>query len=81
MKFLNNYKTYIVALITAILPYLSEQILNINWVQVLTHFGVSSNMVIPLGGFIAGVVMAAMRLLTQITTVKEALYTEPPKEV
>lgn len=76
---LNNYKTYLVAFLMAVLPMVSEKVAGIDWTAVLTGWGVPENMVVPAAGLAAGLVMAFMRFLTQITTVKDALNTEPPK--
>lgn len=76
---LNNYKTYLVAFLMAVLPMVSEKVAGIDWTTVLTGWGVPENMVVPAAGLAAGLVMAFMRFLTQITTVKDALNTEPPK--
>lgn len=69
---MNGYKTYIVAFLMAVLPLVSEKIGGIDWTAVLAGWGVPENLVVPAAGLAAGVVMALMRFLTQITTVKIA---------
>ena len=76
---MNGFKTYIVAFLVAVLPILSDKIAGIDWTTVLTGWGVPANLVVPAAALVAGVIMAVLRFVTQITTVKEALYTEPPK--
>lgn len=75
---MNGYKTYIVAFLMAVLPMVSEKVAGIDWSVILTGWGVPSNLVVPAAALVAGVVMAFMRFLTQITTVKTALETPPP---
>lgn len=67
---LNGYKTYIVAFLMAVLPLVSDKVGGIDWTAVLTGWGVPSNLVVPAAGLAAALVMAIMRFLTQITTVK-----------
>lgn len=76
---MTGYKTYLVAFLMAVLPMVTDKVAGVDWTAVLTGWGVPSNLVVPAAGLAAGVVMAVMRFLTQITTVKDALYTEPPK--
>lgn len=76
---MQGYKTYLVAFLMAVLPIVSEKVGGIDWTAVLTGWGVPANMVVPAAGLAAAVVMAAMRFLTQITTVQTALETEPPR--
>lgn len=76
---MNGYKTYLVAFLMAVLPMVSEKVGAIDWTSILMGWGVPENMVVPAAGLAAAVVMALMRFLTQLTTVKDALYTEPPK--
>ena len=76
---MNGYKTYLVAFLMAVLPMVSEKVAGIDWTAVLTGWGVPANMVVPAAGLAAAVVMAGMRFLTQLTTVKDALDTPPPK--
>ena len=76
---MNGYKTYIVAFLMAVLPMISEKVAGIDWSVILTGWGVPSNLVVPAAALVAGVVMALMRFLTQITTVKTALDTPPPR--
>ena len=75
---MNGYKTYIVAFLMAVLPLVSDKVAGIDWTSILTGLGVPSNLIVPAAGLAAGVVMAVMRFLTQITTVKTALETPPP---
>jgi len=66
---LNGYKTYIVATLIAVFGVLAQY----DWNGFLND---------PKAGWVAlasAVIMAIMRSITQITTVKEALYTDPPK--
>jgi len=68
---LNGYKTYIVATLIAVFGVLAQY----DWNGFLND---------PKAGWVAlasAVVMAIMRAITQSTTVKEALYTDPPKPV
>ena len=76
---MNGYKTYLVAFLMAVLPMVSDKVAGIDWTSVLTGWGVPSNMVVPAAGLVAAIVMAGMRFLTQLTTVKDALDTPPPK--
>ena len=69
---MNGYKTYIVAFLMAVLPLVSDKVAGIDWTTVLAGWGVPSNLVVPAAGLAAGLVMAVMRFLTQITTVKDA---------
>lgn len=69
---MNGYKTYVVAFLMAVLPMVSEKVGGIDWTSVLTHLGVPENLIVPAAGLAAGIVMAIMRFLTQITTVKAA---------
>lgn len=65
----NGYKTYLVAALTAIFGVLAAT----DWVSFFND---------PKAGWavlVMSLVMALMRVLTGLTTVKEALYTEPPK--
>ncbi len=72
-----GYKTYLVAILMAVLPVLTEQVAGIDWVSVLTGWGVPQTMVVPLAGLVAAGIMAAMRKVTELTTVKTALETPP----
>mgnify|MGYP003346456474 FL=1 len=76
---MNGYKTYLVAFLMAVLPMVSDKVAGIDWTSVLAGWGVPANMVVPAAGLAAAVVMAGMRFLTQVTTVKDALDTPPPK--
>ena len=76
---MNGYKTYLVAFLMAVLPMVSDKVAGIDWTSVLAGWGVPANMVVPAAGLAAAVVMAGMRFLTQLTTVKDALDTPPPK--
>jgi hypothetical protein len=68
---MNGYKTYLVAFLMAVLPIVSEKVGGIDWTSVLSTWGVPENLVVPAAGLAAGLVMAVMRFLTQITTVKQ----------
>lgn len=66
---LNGYKTYLVAALTAIFGVLAAT----DWVSFMND---------PKAGWAVlamSIIMALMRVLTGVTTVKDALYTEPPK--
>jgi hypothetical protein len=76
---LEGYKTYLVAVLMAVLPVVTESVAGIDWVTVLTGWGVPQAMVVPVAGLVAAAVMAVMRKVTEATTVKTALETEPPK--
>lgn len=69
---LNGYKTYLVAFLMAVLPIVTEKVSGIDWTAVLAGWGVPANLVVPAAGLAAALVMAFMRFLTQITTVKDA---------
>lgn len=75
---MNGYKTYVVAFLMAVLPLVSDKVGGIDWTAVLTGWGVPTNLVVPAAGLVAALIMAVMRFLTQITTVKTALDTPPP---
>ncbi len=76
---MNGYKTYLVAFLMAVLPMVSEKVAGLDWTSILTGWGVPENLVVPAAGLAAGLVMAFMRFLTQLTTVKTALETPPPE--
>lgn len=76
---MSGFKTYLVAILVAVLPTVSAAVAGIDWAKVLMGWGVPEMYVVPLAGVAAAVVMAVMRAITQVTTVKEALNTEPPK--
>lgn len=67
---LDGYKTYIAAALLAVFGVLAQA----DWVKLLDH--PDSGAYVALA---SALLMAVMRALTQITTVKKALYTEPPK--
>lgn len=67
---LNGYKTYLIAAMTAIFGVLAAT----DWTSLLND---------PKAGWSVvamSILMAVMRAITGATTVKAALYTEPPKE-
>ena len=68
---MSGYKTYLVAFLMAVLPIITEKVGGIDWTSVLTTWGVPENLIVPAAGLAAGLVMAIMRFLTQITTVKQ----------
>jgi hypothetical protein len=68
---MNGYKTYLVAFLMAVLPIVTEKVGGIDWTSLLATWGVPENLVVPAAGLAAGLVMAVMRFLTQITTVKQ----------
>ena len=74
---MSGYKTYLVAFLMAVMPMVSEKITGLDWTAILTGWGVPENLVVPAAGLAAGLVMAVMRFITQITTVKTALDTPP----
>lgn len=66
---LNGYKTYLVAVLTALFGVLAAT----DWVTFFND---------PKTGWAVlamSILMAVMRAITSATTVKDALYTEPPK--
>lgn len=69
---MNGYKTYFVAFLMAVVPLVTDKVAGIDWTTVLTGWGVPSNLVVPAATLVAAIVMAAMRFVTQITTVKDA---------
>ena len=75
---MEGYKTYLVAFLMAVLPMVSDKVAGVDWTAVLTGWGVPTNLVVPASALVAAVVMAVMRFVTQLTTVKTALETEPP---
>lgn len=75
---MSGYKTYLVAFLMAVLPLVSEKVSGLDWTSILAGWGVPENLVVPAAGLAAGLVMAVMRFITQITTVKTALDTPPP---
>lgn len=75
----NGFKTVFVALLMAVVPTLTTVVGGVDWTKVLAGWGVPDQWVVPVAGLVAGLVMAVMRFLTQVTTVKDALNTEPPK--
>ena len=67
---LNGYKTYLVSIVAAIFGALATT----DWVTFFND---------PKAGWsivVMSLVMAVMRAITGATTVKAALYTEPPKD-
>lgn len=74
-----GYKTYLMALVVGILPWATEKVGAINWNDLLLSLGVPENYVVPAATAVSAIVMIIMRMLTQVTTVKAALETEPPK--
>ncbi len=77
---MSGYKTYLVAILMAVLPVVTEAVGGIDWVTVLTGWGVPQTMVVPVAGLVAAAIMAVMRKVTEVTTVKQALETPPPVE-
>ena len=73
------YKTYLVGLVVAVLPWVTEKLGAIDWNGLLLSWGVPDNMVVPAAAAISGVIMIVMRFITQITTVQAALHAESPK--
>jgi len=57
-------RSYLVAAAMAALPNLGAGLLGIDWVAVLTHWGVPQIAVVPLAGMLAGAVMGFMRSIT-----------------
>lgn len=67
---MNGYKTYLVAILMAVFGALAQT----DWNTFLND---------PKAGWAviaSAVIMAVMRAITQATTVKQALNTEPPKK-
>lgn len=77
---MSGYKTYLVAILMAVLPVVTEAVGGIDWVTVLAGWGVPQTMVVPVAGLVAAAIMAVMRKVTEVTTVKQALETPPPVE-
>ena len=69
---MNGYKTYFVAFLMAVIPMVSDKVAGIDWTSVLTGWGVPTNLVVPAATLAAAVVMAFMRFVTQVTTVRDA---------
>ena len=68
---LNGYKTYLAAALLAVFGVLAQA----DWNELLNHPDAASWVAIG-----SAVLMAVMRAWTEQTTVKKALYTEPPKK-
>lgn len=66
---MKGFRTYLVAMLMAVLPLMTEWLGGVDWVAVLTHLGVPQALVVPLAGMVAAAVMAVMRSIT----------TTPPK--
>lgn len=67
---MTGYKTYIASALLALFGVLVQ----VDWVKFLDD---------PKSGYVAvgaAILMAVMRAWTEQTTVKKALYTEPPKK-
>lgn len=77
---MSGYKTYIVAILMAVLPVLTEKVGAIDWNGILLGLGVPENMVVPAAAAASAIVMVVMRFITQVTTVQTALNTPPPSE-
>lgn len=77
---LQGYKTYLVAMLMGALPMITTVVNGLDWVSLMKGWGVPENMVVPVAGVVAAMVMAAMRKITELTTVKTALETPPPVE-
>jgi len=75
---MNGYKTYLVAFLMSVLPLVSDKVAGLDWTTILHSWGVPDNMVVPAATLVAGIIMALMRFVTQITTVKQAIAAEPP---
>ena len=74
------YKTYLMAPVVSVLPWVTEKLGMVDWNGLLLGWGVPENMVVPAATAVSGVIMIVMRFITQVTTVHTALHTEPPKE-
>lgn len=61
---MQGFRTYLVAMLVAVLPMLSEWLGGVDWVSLLTNMGVPQQLVIPLSAMIAGGLMALMRSIT-----------------
>ena len=77
---MSGYKTYLMALLVGVLPWVSEKVGAIDWNGLLLGWGVPSNYVVPAATAVSAIVMIIMRMLTQVTTVKTALESPPPAE-
>lgn len=68
---LDGYKTYIAAALLAAFGVLAQ----VDWINLLNHPDAAAWTAMG-----SAVLMAVMRAITQITTVKKALYTPTPKK-
>jgi len=68
---LDGYKTYIAAALLAAFGVLAQT----DWATLINHPDSAAWTAIG-----SAILMAVMRAITQVTTVKKALYTEPPKD-
>lgn len=77
---MSGYKTYLMALLVGVLPWVTEKVGAIDWNALLLGWGVPSDYVVPAATAVSAIVMIVMRVITQLTTVKTALDTPPPAE-
>lgn len=61
---MEGFRTFLVAALMAALPTLSTWLLGIDWVSVLTNWGLPQGAVVPLAGLLGGAVMGLMRSIT-----------------
>ena len=69
---MKGYKTFIVAALMGVLPALSEWLLGIDWVSVLTGAGIPQVAVVPLAFAIAGAITGLLRGVTTTAPGKES---------
>lgn len=77
---MSGYKTYLMALLVGVLPWVTEKIGALDWNALLLGWGVPSDYVVPAATAVSAIVMIVMRVITQLTTVKTALETPPTAE-
>ena len=61
---MEGFRTFLAAALMAALPTLSTWLLGIDWVSVLTGWGLPQGAVVPLAGLLGGAVMGLMRSIT-----------------
>lgn len=61
---MEGFRTFAVAALMAALPTLSTWLLGVDWVSVLTNWGLPQGAVVPLAGLLGGAIMGLMRSIT-----------------
>lgn len=69
---LNGYKTYIVAFLLGCIPVATTILGGLDWNALIRSAGVPEQLVVPVAAVVAAMVMAGMRKITELTTVKHA---------